>query len=106
MIPILYEETEVIFNHNGIGLLDESIVCEVTEVLNGAFDLYLEYPSDGRWAKELKDFRIISAKPNDRDEPHNFRIYEIEKDLNPQTIYVYATSITNDLGVTWSRKFQ
>jgi phage minor structural protein len=98
MIPILYEETEVIFNHNGIGLLDESIVCEVTEVLNGAFDLYLEYPSDGRWAKELKDFRIISAKPNDRDEPHNFRIYEIEKDLNPQTIYVYATSITNDLG--------
>ena len=97
MMPILYNADEVAFQSNGIGVLDECLVCTVTEVLNGEFELYLEYPVEGRWASELKNFRIVNAKPNDRDEPHNFRIYEVEKDLDPQTIYVYGTSITNDL---------
>ena len=98
MIPILYEANESNFNHNGIcplyGLLD----YEVTEARNGEFELELIYPVDGLWFSELTDFRIISAEPNEIDEPHRFRIYEIKKSLDEQTVIVYASTATNDLG--------
>ena len=56
------------------------------------------YPVDGLWFSELTDFRIISAEPNEIDEPHRFRIYEIKKSLDEQTVFVYASTATNDLG--------
>ena len=98
MIPILYLENETNFNHNGIGQLHEVIDYEVTEVRNGEFELMLEYPVSGLWFSELTDLRIISAEPNDSDEPHNFRIYEIVKSLATQSIIVYAATKTNDVG--------
>ena len=97
MIPILYHESETIFSHNGIGQLYETIDYTVIEERNGSFTLELEYPADGRWATEIKDHRLISAKPNDLDEPHTFRINEIVKDVKTQTILVFADTITNDL---------
>ena len=98
MIPILYLENETNFNHNGIGQLHEVIDYEVTEVRNGEFELMLEYPVSGLWFSELTDLRIISAEPNDSDEPHHFRIYEIVKSLATQSVIVYASSKTNDVG--------
>ena len=98
MIPILFKENETNFNSNGIGFLNETINYEVTEERNGAFELELEYPVSGKWFKELKDFRLILAKPNDTDEDHLFRIYEIVKDLASQTVNIYATTRSNDLG--------
>src|SRR5699024_8631249 len=78
-------------------VLTYTLDYEVTEEANGEFELYLEYPADSKWASELKDQRLIKAKPNDMDAPHVFRIYEIIKNLHEQTIYVYATTRTNDL---------
>lgn len=98
MIPILYEETETEFLHNGIGQLDETLVCEVTESGNEQFDLYLEYPSGGRYMKEIQEFRFVAAKPNDVDDIHSFRIYDIDKETDDSVVRVYAETITNDLG--------
>ena len=98
MIPILYLENETNFNHNGIGQLHEVVDYEVTEVRNGEFELMLEYPVSGLWFSELTDLRIISAEPNNGEEPHNFRIYEIVKSLSTQSVIVYASSKTNDVG--------
>ena len=98
MIPILYAENETNFNHNGIGQLHEVIGYEVTEVRNGEFELMLEYPVSGQWFKEISDMRLILADPNDTDEPHLFRIYEITKVLSTASVLIYAGSITNDLG--------
>ena len=98
MIPILYESNETNFNHNGICTLYGLLDYEVTEARNGEFELELIYPVDGLWFSELTDFRIISAEPNEIDEPHRFRIYEIKKSLDEQTVIVYASTATNDLG--------
>ena len=98
MIPVLFKEDELIFTHNGIGALYESLSCDVIEEENGSFTMELEYPVDGEWFSEIKDFRIIQAKPNDIDEPHNFRIYEIEKSIDELTVFVRANTRTNDLG--------
>ncbi len=98
MIPILYEANETNFNHNGICSLYGLLDYEVTEARNGEFELELIYPVDGLWFSELTDFRIISAEPNEIDEPHRFRIYEIKKSLDEQTVTVYASTATNDLG--------
>ena len=98
MIPILYESNETNFNHNGICTLYGLLDYEVTEARNGEFELELIYPVDGLWFSELTDFRIISAEPNEIDEHHRFRIYEIKKSLDEQTVTVYASTATNDLG--------
>ena len=98
MIPILYEANESNFNHNGICTLYGLLDYEVTEARNGEFELELIYPVDGLWFSELTDFRIISAEPNEIDETHRFRIYEIKKSLDEQTVIVYASTATNDLG--------
>ena len=98
MIPILYEANESNFNHNGICSLYGLLDYEVIEARNGEFELELIYPVDGLWFSELTDFRIISAEPNEIDETHRFRIYEIKKSLDEQTVIVYASTATNDLG--------
>lgn len=98
MIPILYQENETNFNHNGIGILFDTKDYTVTEERNGPYELELVYPAGGRWAKELKDFRFISAKPNDEEDSHIFRIYETVKNLEEDTITVYAATKSNELG--------
>lgn len=98
MIPVLFKGNETNFNHNGIGLLKDTLSCEVTEVRNGSFDLELVYPITGPYFKDLKNGNIIQAKPNDTDPPHNFRIQEIDKTLSDKEVVVYAVSRTNDLG--------
>lgn len=98
MIPVLFKGNETNFNHNGIGLLKDTLSCEVTEVRNGTFDLELVYPITGPYFKDLKNGNIIQAKPNDTDPPHNFRIQEIDKTLSDKEVVVYAVSRTNDLG--------
>lgn len=98
MIPILYKSDEIRFNHNGLGLLSETLECTVTEERNGQFELFLEYPVGGRLYEEIKDFVIIKAKPNRLDdEDHLFRVYDHEMDISNQTVLVYAHSKTNDL---------
>lgn len=95
--PTLFAENTTDFGNNGIGVLFETIRCDVIEENNGPFDMELEYPQSGEFANEIKDGRLILAKPNDKDEPHAFRINEIEKDLESGIIFARCTTITNDL---------
>lgn len=97
MRPILYEQNERVFDTNGMGILHDAISAEVTEVRNGEFELELKYPVGGEWAKELTQNRYILVKPNDYDEPHAFRIYEVEKEVDSNKITVKAVTKTDEL---------
>lgn len=98
MKPILYKSDETNFNTLGLGILSETITCEVTEERNGLLELYLEYPVAGLHYAEIEDLCLIKAKPNSVDDLHLFRIYERQLDMASQVVSVYATSISNDLG--------
>jgi phage minor structural protein, N-terminal domain protein len=95
--PILYEQNERVFDTNGMGVLHDAISAEVTEVRNAEFELELKYPVGGEWAKELTQNRYILVKPNDYDEPHAFRIYEVEKEVDSNKITVKAVTKTDEL---------
>lgn len=97
MKPILYQANETNYNHRGLGSLNDVLEYKVTEVLNGEFELFLEYPVAGKMYDEIKDNRLIKAKPNRKDDPHVFRIYEVEKILETQTVLIYARSNVYDL---------
>lgn len=97
MRPILYEQNERVFDTNGMGILHDAISAEVTEVRNAEFELELKYPVGGEWASALTQNRYILVKPNDYDEPHAFRIYEVEKEADSNQITVKAVTKTDEL---------
>lgn len=97
MRPILYEQNERVFDTNGMGILYDAISAEVTEVRNAEFELELKYPIGGEWAQALTQNRYILVKPNDYDEPHAFRIYEIEKEVDSNQITVKGVTKTDEL---------
>ena len=96
MIPFLYEANETVFSSNGLGPLNDAILCEATEELNGQYELYMEYPITGIHADDLKNERIILAKPNEISNPQPFRIYEVTKTLDGN-IEALANHISYDL---------
>lgn len=102
MIPILYTHSEKAFDHNGIGILSNTLKCRVVEGLNGTYELTLKYPITGIHYKEIVNRAIILAKPNPVSRPQPFRIYR-RVPSSKGTIVVYARHIAYDLmGVTVS----
>lgn len=97
MRPILYEQDEKQFRSNGIAILHDAEECKVTEARNGKFELEMEYPVQGDWATEITKGRYIFTKPNDYDEAHAFRIYEVQSDLEQNKLTVKAVSKTDEL---------
>jgi len=81
MIPILYEAKIKDFQNNGIGRLSDAVLCDVTEVRNGLFELEMQYPVDGAYFNELTISAQIMAKPAPGRENQVFRIYKISKPL-------------------------
>ena len=96
MNPVLYESTESTFETNGLGVLSDTISCQVVEERNGIFEITLEYPLTGIHYQEIKQRRIIFVKPNPYEDPQPFRIYRITKPLSGR-ITVYAQHISYDL---------
>lgn len=96
MIPILYKADAVDFLTFGIGALSECTLCEVTEERNGAFECTLKYPVTGILFAELKNERLIKAKPNDTSKEQLFRIYRITTPING-IVTIYAQHISYDL---------
>ncbi|MBS5955082.1 MAG: phage tail protein [Paraclostridium bifermentans] len=80
------------FDNNGLGVLNELIVAEVTEELNGQYYLEIEYPANSKKSIYFKEFNIIKA------DEQLFRIYKVEKvqDIDKR-IKVYANHIYYDL---------
>lgn len=80
------------FNNNGLAVLDECIVAELTEELNGEYSLYIEYPADSRKATHLVELNIIKANEQ------LFRIYKVERQQEAtRRIKVWARHIFYDL---------
>lgn len=81
------------FNNNGLTILTP-ISCEITEELNGVYELCLTHPLDkeGRW-KELRELNIIKA------EGQLFRIYKRVTSMSAgeKVRTVYARHIFYDL---------
>lgn len=105
MIPILYKADATEFETFGIGALSECTLCEVTEERNGAFECTFKYPVSGRMFSELKNERLIKAKPNDTSKEQLFRIYRITTPING-IVTIYAQHISYDLSniaeLVWS----
>jgi len=79
---IVYAHNATDFTHNGLAPLMPS-VCDVTEELNGAFELALSHHVDeeGRW-QFIQEFAIIKAPVPPGRPPQLFRIYKPEKTLS------------------------
>lgn len=95
MKPILYASvTEgTVPVSFGIGTLNDCIRAEVTEDLNGKFEMSFEYAADGIHADQIVPNAIIKAKPNYTDDPQLFEIYKVGKTINGKfTVYAQHVS--------------
>lgn len=77
--PILYEVNEVDFNHNGLGILTDAVSCTVTEERNGAFEIEMKYPMDGRLGEALMIDRVLKVDTSHQQKDQLFRIKRIDK---------------------------
>ena len=94
--PILFEANETEFKTHGIGVLSDAVQCDVTEEINGIFELNMVYPSSGKYLKELKNNRLIYADASRELGNQPFRICRVTKLLNG-LVNVYAQHISYDL---------
>lgn len=96
MTPILFPADAASFETQGLGALTEAISCEVTEAINGEYELAMTYPASGRRYADIKNRCIIYAKPDPYRGGQPFRIYRITKPMNG-VVAVYARHISYDL---------
>lgn len=96
MIPVLYLPNAADFSSFGLGVLTDTISCEVTEERNGGFECLLKYPVSGQHYGLITKECIIKAKPNDTAADQAFRIYRITKPLNG-IVTIYGQHISYDL---------
>lgn len=82
MIPILFNASETNFSTNGLGRLTDAAACTVTEVLNGEFELSMQYPVSGRLYSDIVHSAIILADAGDGRSAQAFRIYKISKPIS------------------------
>ena len=96
MIPVLYPPNATDFSTFGLGVLTDTISCEVTEERNGVFECLLKYPVSGQHYGLITKECIIKAKPNDTAADQALRIYRITKPLNG-IVTIYGQHISYDL---------
>ena len=96
MIPVLYSPNATDFSTFGLGVLTDTISCEVTEERNGVFECLLKYPVSGQHYGLITKECLIKAKPNDTAAEQAFRIYRITKPLNG-IVTIYGQHISYDL---------
>lgn len=96
MTPVLFGAGAATYETQGLGALADALTCEISEELNGEYELELAYPVSGRRYSDLKNRCIIVAKPDPYRGEQPFRIYRITRPLNG-VITVYARHISYDL---------
>ncbi|MCD3203442.1 phage tail spike protein [Clostridium botulinum] len=90
---IVYSKMECKFTSNGLAILDGVLRCEVNEVLNGEYDLELEYPIFHKNIEYLIEGNIIRASTPGGEQP--FRIYRVVKNMD--TVICYGRHVFYDL---------
>jgi phage minor structural protein len=88
----IYEYNETDFNHRGTPLKN-FLKCEITEALNGVYELNFEYPLESNDSHLLENGKILQV--DNYDGKQLFRILYLQKDLD--TIKGYALHISYDL---------
>ena len=104
MIPIIYEENETKFNHNGIGRLAEAVSFLVTEERNGIYEAEFKYPVTGVHYDDLIEGRIIYAIHDDTKTPQPFRLYAKTAPISGICTF-YCHHISYDLGNILLKQF-
>lgn len=92
----LFDSTATAFTTNGLGILSDAISALVTQVINGEYELRIEYPITGIHATEIVSRSIITAKPDRMKDEQPFRVYRITKPLNG-IFTIYARHIAYDM---------
>ena len=90
----LYDANCKDFDNNGIGILKDTIKCEVFEALNGELVLDMEYPVSSKYIEYIINENIIKCDAGLEDE-QLFRIKNVKPDFD--IIKIYAEHISYDL---------
>ena len=98
MIPILYPANETQFRTNGLGALKDVTSCEVHEVLNGEYELTMEYPVTGQHFEDIRELCLILAKPSASEDPQPFEIYKVGSEIG-SIVTIYAQHISYRLSM-------
>ena len=91
---ILYDANCKDFNNNGIGILKDSLKCEVSEALNGELVLDMEYPITSKYIEFIINENIIKCDAG-LEEDQLFRIKYVKPNFD--TITIYGEHISYDL---------
>ena len=83
MNPILYAKNETDFSHMGIGVLSDTISCQVTQDA-GCYELEMEYPIGGIHFDSIEHscWLKVICPPRMEESPQLFYIVHISKPLN------------------------
>ena len=92
----LFASSATTYTTNGLGILSDAISSIVFQVLNGEYELQIEYPVDGIHFSEIAQRSIITAKPDKISDEQPFRVYRITKPLNG-IVTIYARHIAYDM---------
>ncbi|MBY1363321.1 hypothetical protein KWW24_18595 [Clostridioides difficile] len=92
----LYSGNETDFGHNGLGILKDATDAQVTEEINGIFELEFTYYVDSFLFENINYGMIVKADASPGLQGQLFRIYYISKELMG-TIKVKAQHISYDL---------
>lgn len=78
--PIIFGAGEQSFTSNGLGRLSETILCQVTEELNGIYEAEVQVPLFDPYFSEIQQQRIIYCMTDKGKQP--FEIYKISRPLD------------------------
>lgn len=93
---VLFPADAATFDNQGLGSIVDAVSCNVHEVLNGEYELEMQYPITGLQYNNLQNRRIIYSKHDPYSDPQPFRIYRITRPMNG-IISIYARHVSYDL---------
>lgn len=96
MSMVLFPSGETTFETQGLGSIVDAISCNVHEVLNGEYELEMQYPITGTQYNNFQNRCIIYSKHDPYSEPQPFRIYRITRPMNG-IVTIYARHVSYDL---------
>ena len=82
MIPILYDKNETAFVSNGLGRLQDTISCVVTEERNGLYECDFEYPVGGAHYDQIQVGRIIGVTHDETGDVQPFDIVSYSRPID------------------------
>ncbi|WP_079851429.1 phage tail spike protein [Streptococcus suis] len=84
----LYAADENLFEHNGLGILDNDLKkCHVEEELNNLYTLTAQYPLWAKFGKSIRNGMIIKAPTPNGDQL--FRIYQSKPSMGMLEIHAF-----------------